>query len=160
MKRMMFLFVLALCMAGCTAQTRIERVHLPAPPADGVSAETNLPEREEEAYPDAQSISSPTKRSGRRWSWGRRTQNRNHCPVPYAAGRWLPSRRSSWANGVRSAPKPARRSGWAVCTPSRSEASSAMTAVKIAVRSRAGISFSSATRDALPAMICGKGLAI
>lgn len=61
MKRMMFLFVLALCMAGCTAQTRIERVHLPAPPADGVSAETNLPEREEEAYPDAQSISSPTK---------------------------------------------------------------------------------------------------
>ena len=61
MKRMMFLFVLALCLAGCTAQTRIERVHLPAPPADGVSAETNLPEREEEAYPDAQSISSPTK---------------------------------------------------------------------------------------------------
>lgn len=61
MKRMMFLFVLALCMAGCTAQTRIERVHLPAPPADGVSAETNLPEREEEAYPDAQSISSPTR---------------------------------------------------------------------------------------------------
>ena len=61
MKRMMFLFVLALCMAGCTTQTRIERVHLPAPPADGVSAETNLPEREEEAYPDAQSISSPTK---------------------------------------------------------------------------------------------------
>ena len=61
MKRMIFLFVLALCMAGCTAQTRIERVHLPAPPADGVSAETNLPEREEEAYPDAQSISSPTK---------------------------------------------------------------------------------------------------
>lgn len=58
---MMLLFVLALCMAGCTAQTRIERVHLPAPPADGVSAETNLPEREEEAYPDAQSISSPTK---------------------------------------------------------------------------------------------------
>lgn len=57
----MLLFVLALCMAGCTAQTRIERVHLPAPPADGVSAETNLPEREEEAYPDAQSISSPTK---------------------------------------------------------------------------------------------------
>ena len=61
MKRMMFLFVLALCMAGCTAQTRIERVHLPAPPADGGSAETNLPEREEEAYPDAQSISSPTR---------------------------------------------------------------------------------------------------
>lgn len=61
MKRMMFLFVLALCMAGCTAQTRIERVHLPAPPADGVSAEMNLPEREEEAYPDTQSISSPTR---------------------------------------------------------------------------------------------------
>ena len=61
MKRMMFLFVLALCMAGGTTQTRSERVHRPAPPADGVSAETNLPEREEEAYPDAQSISSPTK---------------------------------------------------------------------------------------------------
>lgn len=56
MKRMMFLFVLALCMAGCTAQTRIERVQMPA-----TLAETNLPEREEEAYPDAQSISSPTK---------------------------------------------------------------------------------------------------
>lgn len=53
---MMLLFVLALCMAGCTAQTRIERVQMPAPPA-----ETNLPEREEEAYPDAQSISSPTR---------------------------------------------------------------------------------------------------
>lgn len=61
MKRMMFLFVLALCMAGCTAQTRIERVHLPAPPAEGVSAEMNLPEREEEAYPNEQSISSPTR---------------------------------------------------------------------------------------------------
>lgn len=56
MKRMMLLFVLALCMAGCTAQTRIERVQMPA-----TLAETNLPEREEEAYPDAQSISSPTK---------------------------------------------------------------------------------------------------
>ena len=52
----MLLFVLALCMAGCTAQTRIERVQMPA-----TLAETNLPEREEEAYPDAQSISSPTR---------------------------------------------------------------------------------------------------
>lgn len=61
MKRMMFLFVLALCMAGCTAQTRIERMQMPGLPTEGVSAEMNLPEREEEAYPDAQSISSPTK---------------------------------------------------------------------------------------------------
>ena len=52
----MLLFVLALCMAGCTAQTRIERVQMPAPPA-----ETNLLEREGEVYPDAQSISSPTR---------------------------------------------------------------------------------------------------
>ena len=56
MKRMMFLFVLALCMAGCTAQTRIERGQMPA-----TLAETNLLEREGEVYPDAQSISSPTK---------------------------------------------------------------------------------------------------
>ena len=56
MKRMMLLFALALCLTGCTAQTRIERVQMPA-----TLAETNLPEREEEAYPDAQSISSPTK---------------------------------------------------------------------------------------------------
>lgn len=55
-ERMMLLFVLALCMAGCTAQTRIERVQMPAPPA-----ETNLLEREGEVYPDAQSISSPTR---------------------------------------------------------------------------------------------------
>ena len=61
MKRMMFLFVLALCMAGCTAQTRIERMQMPGLPAEGVSAEMNLPEREEEAYPNEQSISSPTK---------------------------------------------------------------------------------------------------
>lgn len=60
MKRMMLLFVLALCMAGCTAQTRIERVHLPAPSAEGIAAEPN-PTEGEEAYPDAQSISSPTK---------------------------------------------------------------------------------------------------
>ena len=53
---MMLLFVLAICMAGCTAQTRIERVQMPAPPA-----ETNLIEREGEVYPDAQSISSPTR---------------------------------------------------------------------------------------------------
>ena len=56
MKRMMLLFALALCLTGCTAQTRIERVQMPA-----TLAETNLPEREEEAYPDAQSISSPTR---------------------------------------------------------------------------------------------------
>ena len=56
MKRMMLLFALALCMAGCTAQTRIERVQMPAPPA-----ETNLLEREGEVYPDAQSIYSPTR---------------------------------------------------------------------------------------------------
>ena len=60
MKRMMFLFVLALCMAGCTAQTRIERVQMPAPSAEGIAAEPN-PTEGEEAYPDAQSISSPTK---------------------------------------------------------------------------------------------------
>ena len=56
MKRMMLLFALALCLTGCTAQTRIERVQMPAPPA-----ETNLLEREGEVYPDAQSISSPTR---------------------------------------------------------------------------------------------------
>ena len=65
MRRMMLLFALALCLAlclaGCTAQTRIERMQMPDLPAEGVSAEMNLPEREEEAYPDAQSISSPTK---------------------------------------------------------------------------------------------------
>ena len=36
----------------------------------------------------------------------------------------------------------------------------AMTAVKIAVRSRADTSFSSATRGALPATICGEGLTV
>ena len=61
MKRMMFLFVLALCMAGCTAQTRIERVHLSAPAAESIAAEDATTEGEEEAYPDAQSSSSPTK---------------------------------------------------------------------------------------------------
>lgn len=61
MKRMMLLFVLALCLTGCSAQTRIERMQMPGLPAEGVSAEMNLPEREEEAYPNEQSTSSPTK---------------------------------------------------------------------------------------------------
>ena len=60
MKRMMFLFVLALCMAGCTAQTRIERVHLSAPAAESIAAEDATTEGEE-VHSDAQSISSPTK---------------------------------------------------------------------------------------------------
>ena len=61
MKRMMFLFVLALCMAGCTAQTRIERVQMPVPAAESIAAEDATTEGEEEAYPNEQSISSPTK---------------------------------------------------------------------------------------------------
>ena len=61
MRRMMLLFALALCLTGCSAQTRIERMQMPGLPAEGVSAEMNLPEREEEAYPNEQSTSSPTK---------------------------------------------------------------------------------------------------
>ena len=57
---MMLLFVLALCMAGCTAQTRIERVHLPAPAAESIAAEDATTEGEE-VHSDAQSISSPTR---------------------------------------------------------------------------------------------------
>lgn len=60
MKRMMFLFVLALCMAGCTAQTRIERVQMPVPAAESIAAEDATTEGEE-VHSDAQSISSPTK---------------------------------------------------------------------------------------------------
>ena len=154
MKRMMLLFALALCLTGCTAQTRIERVQMPA-----TLAETNLPEREEEAYPDAQSISGPTKTIRETVELGQEDTEPEPLSCPVCGGETA-SRRSSWVNGVRSTPKPARRSGWAACTLSRSEASSAMTAVKIAVRSRAGISFSSATRDALPATICGEGLTV
>ena len=60
MKRMMFLFVLALCMAGCTAQTRIERVQMPVPAAESIAAEDATTEGEE-VHSDAQSISSPTR---------------------------------------------------------------------------------------------------
>ena len=61
MKRMMLLFALALCLAGCTAQTRIERVQMPVPAAESIAAEDATTEGEEEAYPNEQSISSPTK---------------------------------------------------------------------------------------------------
>lgn len=55
---MMLLFVLALCMAGCTAQTRIERVQMPAAPVESIAIEDATTEGEE-VYPDAQPISSP-----------------------------------------------------------------------------------------------------
>ena len=60
MKRMMLLFALALCMAGCTAQTRIERVQMPVPAAESIAAEDATTEGEE-VHSDAQSISSPTR---------------------------------------------------------------------------------------------------
>lgn len=59
MKKFLFPFVVALCLAGCTAQTRIEPVQLPVPPAEGAAAET--PTGGEEAYPNAKPISSPTR---------------------------------------------------------------------------------------------------
>ena len=59
MKKFLFPFVVALCLAGCTAQTRIEPVHLPVPPAEGAAAET--PTGGEEAYPNAKPISIPTR---------------------------------------------------------------------------------------------------
>ena len=60
MKRMMLLFALALCLTGCTAQTRIERVQMPVPAAESIAAEDATTEGEE-VHSDAQSISSPTR---------------------------------------------------------------------------------------------------
>ena len=153
MKRMMFLFVLALCMAGCTAQTRIERVQMPVPAAESIAAEDATTEGEE-VHSDAQSISSPTKTIRETVELGEEDTEPEPVSCPVCGGEMVTQQK------IRSTPKPARRSGWAACTPSRSEASSAMTAVKIAVRSRADTSFSSAMRGASPATICGKGLAI
>lgn len=147
MKRMMLLFALALCMAGCTAQTRIERVQMPAPPA-----ETNLLEREGEVYPDAQSISSPTRTIRETVELGQEDTEPEPLSCPVCGGEMVTQQKielGEWCTLYTEA-----------CPLSRSEASSAMTAVKIAVRSRAGISFSSATRDALPATICGEGLTV
>lgn len=61
MKKTLLVLILSLCLAGCTAQTRIEPVQLPVSAAEGVAAEDTPTGGKEEAYPDAQSISSPTK---------------------------------------------------------------------------------------------------
>lgn len=60
MKKFLFPFVVALCLTGCTAQTRIERVQMPAPSAESIAAEDATTEGEE-VHSDAQSISSPTR---------------------------------------------------------------------------------------------------
>ena len=134
---------------------------MPAPSAESIATEDATTEGEEEAYPDAQSISSPTKTIRETVELGQEDTEPEPLSCPVCSGEMVTQQKIELgANGVRSIPKPVHRSGWAACTPSRSEASSAMTAVKIAVRSRADISFSSATRGALPATICGKGLAI
>ena len=70
MKRMMFLFVLALCMAGCTAQTRIERVQMPAAPVESIAIEDARPKGRK--YTQMRSpVPARSGPSARRWSWGR-----------------------------------------------------------------------------------------
>ena len=59
MKKMLLILALTLCLAGCTAQTRIEPVQLPVPAAEGATVET--PTGGEEVYPNAKPISSPTR---------------------------------------------------------------------------------------------------
>lgn len=128
----MLLFVLALCMAGCTAQTRIERVQMPA-----TLAETNLPEREEEAYPDAQSISSPTRTIRETVELGEEDTEPEPVSCPVCGGEMVTQQKielGEWCTLYTEA-CPQERMGCLHAIQERSVL--AMTAVKIAVRSRA-----------------------
>ena len=148
-------------MAGCTAQTRIERVQMPVPAAESIAAEDATTEGEK-VHSDAQSISSPTRTIRETVELGQEDTEPEPVSCPVCGGEMVTQQKielGEWCTLCTEA-CPQERMGCLHCTPSRSEASSAMTAVKIAVRSRAGISFSSATRDALPATICGEGLTV
>ena len=84
MKKMLLILALTLCLAGCTAQTRIEPVQLPVPAAEGVAADT--PTGGEEAYPNAKSISSPTRTIRETVELGQEDTEREPATCPACGG--------------------------------------------------------------------------